>query len=106
MATSIDLQFNHGEDWLVELSCLSTTGAPLDVTGATATLCVGLFADPVVEIAGVVKSPGSGGIIDFRLAGSAQTTVRPGVYPYTARVVLSDGSVTDQADGEFTIRAA
>lgn len=106
MPAITNLQFDHGEDWLIDLSCFDAAGAPLDVSGATAVIYVGPAAAPVAQIPGTVASPGSAGIINFRLAGSAQTAVRPGAYPYTARITLSGGSVTDQAAGTLTVRNA
>ena len=101
MPVMTDLQFDLGEDWLIDLTCLDSDGIALDVSGATAVIYVGPSSTPAAEITG---TPGSNGKVSFVLPGADQTDVRPGKYPWTARITLAGGSITDQAAGTLTVR--
>jgi hypothetical protein len=103
MSLRSDLSFDIGEDWGVTLSCFQADGVtPLDLTGASAVWAIGgTVAAPVATAAGSIA-----GVVSFRVPPGAQTSFQAGNAPYTIRVTLAGGAVTDQAYGNLKIRAA
>jgi hypothetical protein len=108
MSLRSDLSFDIGEDWGVTLSCFQADGVtPLDLTGASAVWAIGgTVAAPVATAAGSIASPPTAGVVSFRVPPGAQTSFQAGNAPYTIRVTLAGGAVTDQAYGNLKIRAA
>jgi hypothetical protein len=111
MALRTDLAFDFGEDWNIALSCFQADGVTaLDLTGASALLVIGgTVSAPTVSISGIVGALPTGGQVSFHVPPALQTPLA-GVAglsaPYTIRVTLAGGAVTDQAYGNLKIRAA
>jgi hypothetical protein len=111
MALRTDLSFDLGEDWNVSLSCFQADGlTPLDLTGASAIMAVGgTVASPTVSVAGVVGTPATAGLVAFHVPPSSQgpiVALATLAVPYTIRVTLSSGAITDQAYGSMKLRGA
>lgn len=105
MAENSNLAFDFGEDWLITLTCYEADGVTeLDLTGASAVFCLGTFETPVLTATGAIGSPATDGVVDFHITPAQQANLRPRPYPWTARVTLESGLVTDQAYGQLTPR--
>lgn len=108
MTTRADLTFDLGEDWVISITCNMADGVTvLDLTGAAIALVVGTFAAPVLTSTGSISAPTAGRAL-FRVSPAQQSSapIAAGVYQYTIRATLSDGTLSDQAYGVLKIRGA
>jgi hypothetical protein len=101
-----NLAFDLGEDWLIALTCHQADGVtPIDLTGATVTMAVSGttgFAPTITP-----QAPLTAGLVNIRVTSAQQAAagiVASGSLSYTIRVLLADGSVSDQTAGLLQIR--
>lgn len=105
MAENSTITFDFGEDWIITLTCYEADGTTLlNLTGASAVFCLGAVATPLLNIAGAIATPATNGVVDFRILPAQQAGLAPRPYPWTARVTLASGVITDQAYGTLTPR--
>lgn len=110
MANAVNLAFDLGETWIIDLDANDTDGVtPLDLTGATVALSVKGASGYVIQAAQttVTMLNAAGGIARIQCSPAQQTAagVTAQNANYVIRVTLSSGIVTDQAYGTFTINA-
>jgi hypothetical protein len=111
MAASASIGFAFKETWLLQITCLDASGAPLDLTGATAIRWrLGLdgitFLDLSLGDGITVVGAASAGVFEVVVTPDMQTAaaITPALYLFEAQVVLADGTVSDVISGSFNVR--
>lgn len=107
MAYRQNLEFSLGETFLIDhVAHLADGVTVMPITGATVTLQVKDQKGNIVLAAGVATvtiTDGPNGKSTIQVDPSMQTGFAVGVYRYTIRVTLSNGIVSDQTRGSFTV---
>lgn len=101
MATRGNLYFDIGEDWVISMVAHTSDGAVLDLTGARALLRIASLTAVLIDTTGLI-SDALGGQIFYRVTPEMQAAAgfeTSRFYSVQARVILADGSVSDQYKG-------
>lgn len=112
MAAHEDLAFDLGEDWQIALTCHDDPAGlvPMDLTGATVAFMMTRPGLTPIEadngaLGGVtLGDPPANGLAVIVISPGKQAGVAAGFYTYTVRVTKADGTISDQAYGEITVR--
>lgn len=107
MANRQNVEFLLGETWLIDHQAKQSDGVTtLPITGATVTIQIKDQQGNIVLAAGAATvsiTDGPNGLSTIQIDPSMQSAFSIGVYRYTIRIVLSNGVVTFQTRGSFTV---
>jgi hypothetical protein len=104
MAARYDLRIDQGATYQMSLTCLDTSGSPLDLTGYTGAAMVrGQYADASPAAIFTVTIGGADGVVGLVLT-AAQTTalaITDGVWD--CKLTDPSGNVTRVCEGKVTV---
>ena len=107
MAFRQNLSFTLGETWIIDHLAFQSDGVTaLPITGATVSIQVKDKTGAIALAAGVATvtiTDGPNGKSTLQVDPSMQGSFVVGVYRYTIRITLSNGVVTDQSQGSFSV---
>ena len=110
MATRTNCEFTIGATWIIDLDCKDASGAVLDLSAAQ-DVEFRIASDTAVVFDlnlanGVTIANATAGIAQIIVTADAQADIPAAVYTYEARVILQDGSISDQTYGNLTARCS
>lgn len=85
-----------------------STGAAVDLTGASAKLTIHALEEPdaepeTLQLAGVIQSPATDGLVHFTPTAQ-EADITPGVYFYDVEITFADSSIKTVGKASFTVR--
>ena len=111
MASSQTVTFKLGETWPIVITCYDASGNILNLTGANVRFRVASASALLLDLSStggtvLVPTPANG-VAQVSITPTQQTTAGfdpATIYTYEFQAVLSDGTVTDQANGLFYVQ--
>lgn len=110
MPTTYDISAFQGADYAVTFTYNDSTGAPVNLTGATARMQVRKYPEsqyPLITLANGsgITLGGALGTVAVAIAGASLTAVPSGKMYYDIEIVTSSGAIVKLISGLFTLGA-
>jgi hypothetical protein len=100
--------FHLGETWTIDALCKDADGAPINLTGASATFKVNGPSANVLTLsvgAGITITDGPAGSLKIIVPPASQTPFQvKGQYGYELRIVEASGAASVQCEGAFKLK--